>query len=378
MAVNKMKLGSLLDRVERRNVNLEYGVDEVRGVLNTKGFMPTRANIDGRSLGRFLIIKPGEFAFNRRTTRNGERLGLGFNNTVQDYIVTEDYVAFSVKNEEALLSEYLYIFFQRDEFDRLVRYSSWGSATEFFNWGDMCDIEIELPSIPVQQKYVDVYNALVQNQKGYDFELENLKLTCDAYIEKLRKETPLQTIGEYIEQLEERNIGLKYGKKDVKGMTITKEIIPTKANISETTFENYIIVGSQQFVYNPRTHGKKIGLGFNNTDTSFIITWNNIAFGIKEQAKDLILPEYLFLFFKRDEWDRWACFNSWGSSTEVFSWDDLCETKIPIPDVPIQQSIVSIYHAYNKRKELVDKLKAQITDICPILIKGAMGEAQDE
>ena len=95
---------------------MQYGIDDVRGVSNTKEIMLTRANISDRALDRFYIVHPKEFVFNRRTTRMGERLGLGFNDTDRAFIFTEDYVAFSVKESapRTLLPEYLHLFFLRD------------------------------------------------------------------------------------------------------------------------------------------------------------------------------------------------------------------------------------------------------------------------
>ena len=132
-------------------------------------------------------------------------------------------------------------------------------------------------------------------------------------------------IGDLIELVNETNSKGKYGADDVRGMTITKEIIPTKADVSNTDLSKFLIVHPEEFVFNPRTHGKRIGFGYNNSSENFIISWNNIAFRVKPEAKDIVLPSYLFLHFNRDEWDREACFRSWGSSTEVFSWDALCE-----------------------------------------------------
>ena len=64
----KVTLGDYIVRVERTNSAGAYGAEDVRGVSNTKGFMETRANIEGRSLKKFLVIEPFEFVFNRRRT----------------------------------------------------------------------------------------------------------------------------------------------------------------------------------------------------------------------------------------------------------------------------------------------------------------------
>ena len=92
-------------------------------------------------------------------------------------------------------------------------------------------------------------------------------------------------------------------------MTITKEVIPTKADLVNSDLSKFKVVKPNEFIYNPRTHGKKIGLGFNSTLNPFITSWNNTAFKVSD---NLLIPEYLFMLFCRDEWDRNACFRSWG------------------------------------------------------------------
>ena len=151
-------------------------------------------------------------------------------------------------------------------------------------------------------------------------------------------------LGELIELTTETNTDNKYKANDVKGMTITKELIPTKADVSNTDLSNFLVINPGEFVFNPRTHGKKIGLGYNNSNESFIISWNNIGFRVKSEMKQIVLPEYLFLHFNRSEWDREACYRSWGSSTEVFSWDALCEMELHLPPLPIQQKYVNTHN----------------------------------
>ena len=150
-------------------------------------------------------------------------------------------------------------------------------------------------------------------------------------------------IGQLIDQIQDINDELLYGEEDVKGMTITKEIIPTKADTSNADLKKYIIVRPNEFVYNPRTHGKKIGLGFNNTQKAIIISWNNIGFRIKKEKLNTLDPYYLFINFNRNEWDREACYQSWGSSTEIFTWNAFCDMEIELPSMEIQKKYVAIY-----------------------------------
>ena len=157
------RLGDYIEQVIRRNADQKYGLDDVRGCSNTKSMMKTKANMLGRTFEKFLIVQPDEFVFNRRTTRNGEKIGMAFNDTDREYIFTEDYVSFRVKKEclSILNPYYLYLFFCRSEFDRYARYMSTGSATEFFNWEDMCDVPFSCPSIEQQNVVVKAYKSII-------------------------------------------------------------------------------------------------------------------------------------------------------------------------------------------------------------------------
>ena len=106
--INYVRLGEYIELSDERNSSLRYGTDSVRGVSNTKQIQKTKADTFGRDLSTFHIVGRFEFVFNRRTTRNGERLGLGFNDTDKTYIFTEDYVHFRVKDRNILNPTYLY------------------------------------------------------------------------------------------------------------------------------------------------------------------------------------------------------------------------------------------------------------------------------
>lgn len=377
MALNKEKLGKYIERVERRNSNLVFGFDDVRGVSNNKEIQPTKADVTSRSFDRFQILEPKEFVFNRRTTRMGERLGLGYNGTNRSFIFTEDYVTFRVRDEKEINPNYLYIFFRRPEFDRYVRYDSWGSATEFFNWEEMCDVTIDLPPIEIQQKYVEVYNAMVANQKAYEQGLEDLKATCDVYLDKLRGELVHEEIGKYLYCSDLNNKDLSRCVKAVKGISIQKRFIETKADMSGVSLRPYLQVRPDEFAFVTITsrNGGKLSIAHNGSEDTHLVSSSYVVFGVSEKTK--LIPAYLKLFFCRSEFDRYSRYNSWGSAREAFSWDDIREVKIPIPDTEIQQSIVDIYNAYLIRREINEKLKYQIKDLCPILIKGSLEEARE-
>jgi type I restriction enzyme S subunit len=169
-------------------------------------------------------------------------------------------------------------------------------------------------------------------------------------------------MGDLVEQVTEVNSDLKYGLNDIVGVTLEKQMIPTIANLTQTNLDNFIIVHPKDFVYNPRTHGKKIGLGFNTTDRCFISTWNNNTFRVKPEMSDVIMPEYLYMYFLREKWDKEACFNAWGSSTVVLLWSSFCDMKINVPSLPEQRKIVHDYQVITDRIELLRKMNEKLEE----------------
>ncbi len=374
MGLSKYRLGDLIEQSDERNYDNGYTVDDVRGISTEKVFIDTKANMDGVSLTSYKVVKKGEFAYVADTSRRGDKIAVAYNNDCKEIIISSIYTVFYVKRKELLLSDYLFMFFNRPEFDRYSRFNSWGSARETFDWCDMCDIDIVLPILPIQQKYVDVYNAMLANQQSYERGLDDLKLVCDAYIEDLRQQMPCEAIAPYIGEVNQRNTGnLKL--ESVRGIATSKKFIDTKANMDGVALDNYKIVepGMIAFISDTSRRAEKMSLALNQSEESYLVS--SISTVIKTN-KNKLLSKYLYLFFCRTEFDRYARFHSWGSARETFSLDDMKDVSIPIPNLKIQKSIVEIHEAYVTRKEISEKLKNQIKDICPILIKGSIEEAR--
>lgn len=363
------KLGIYIAPLDLRNTDNLYNENAVVGLSTQKMMISTKADLTGVSLTSYKLMPPNSFAYVPDTSRRGDKMSLAYNSTENTYLVSSISVVFAISKPDELSSDYLFIYFNRPEFDRYSRFNSWGSARETFSWNDMCDIDIELPSLPIQQKYVDVYNAMLANQKAYETGLEDLKLACDATIEQLRNKAPMQEIGSYIEQVDERNVGGKI--KLAQGVNVDKLFIPAK-RVAEN-IEATRIVKAGQFAYNKvmKSNGTKLPIALRKGKTCFV-SGSYQVFQINKD--DTLLPEYLMLWLSRDETQRYAGFISWGSTRDVLSFDTLCEIQLPVPDISVQHAIVDIYNAYIMRREINEKLKAQIKDLCPILIKGSLEE----
>lgn len=378
MGLTKYRIGELIEPILETNTDLKYGIDDAMGMTITKEIIPTKANLKDTDLSKFIVVGPEGFIYNPRT--HGKKIGFGYNNSKSTFIISWNNIAFKVKENMRMiiLSDYLFLHFKRDEWDREACYQSWGTSTEVFSWDALCDMELNLPPIEIQQKYVDIYNALLENQQSYERGLEDLKLVCDGYIEELEQTIERNQLGTYISLTNERNENLKYTINSVRGISIEKKFIETKANMEGVSLKPYAIISPNEFAYVTVTsrNGEKISLAFNNSDESYICSSSYVTFKINN-ANELI-PSYLAMLFERSEFNRYARFHSWGSARETFDWQEMCDVRIPIPKPEIQQDIVNIYKAYTERKTINEQLKSQIKDICPILIKGSIDEARKE
>ncbi|MDR1641488.1 MAG: restriction endonuclease subunit S [Clostridiales bacterium] len=373
----RYRLGSLIALSEAKNTEGAYGLCNLKGISIKKTFIETKADMTDVSLHKYLIVPPDAFAYVTITSRNGEKITIAHNETNDTYIVSSSYVVFTVTDSAALDSDFLYMYFNRLEFDRYARFNSWGSAREAFSWDNMCDMEIDLPPLSIQKKQACIYKAMLSNQRAYEHGLDDLKLTCDAYVERLRNELPHEAIGEFLVLSEARNSDLECGINSVKGVSIEKRFIETKADMDGVSLKPYLLVKPDAFTYVTVTsrNGEKISLAHNSSEVTYICSSSYVVFEIRDA--DRLMPSYLHIFFSRPEFDRYTRFNSWGSARETFNWDDMQEVKIPIPDIAIQRSIVSIFNAYIERRELNERLKAQIKDLCPILVKGALEDGNE-
>lgn len=374
MGLKKYKLGELISLCDERNSDNIYTLSDVKGISIKKEFIETKADMAGVSLSPYILVRPDSFAYVTVTSRNGEKITLAHNTSEDTYIVSSSYIVFKVNRPEVISSDYLFIFFNRPEFDRYARFNSWGSARETFSWEDFCDIDITLPSIEQQRKYVDVYLALQNNLDAYQSKVEELKLVCDGYLDKLKVENEKLKIGEFIEQYDKRNSDNRLKLNSVKGISTEKSFIDTKADMNGVSLTSYKIVEANTFVYVPDTsrRGDKMAIALNRGEEPLLVSSIYTTFKSKDTSK--LLPEYLFMFFDRPEFDRYARFNSWGSAREAFTMDDMNDVEIPIPDISVQREIVNIHKCYIERQRIAEALKEQLKNICPVLIRGSLKE----
>ena len=369
MALTKYKLGKLIYPCDERNADGVYTIDDIKGISTGKEFIDTKANMDGVSLSSYKVVNPQEFAYVADTSRRGEKIAIAFNDSEKAILISSIYTVFRVSRADLLNSDYLFMYFNRPEFDRYARFNSWGSARETFDWDTMCDIDIELPDLPTQQKYVDIYNAMVANQQSYERGLEDLKNAFDASIDRIKHTAPCRPVGELVYEVDNRNENGEI--TSVQGINITKQFMSSVANTNGIDLTKYKLVKRNQFAFSGMQAGrdKCIRIALNKDNNPIIISPAYTVLDIKD---DEIFPEYIMMWFSRKESDRRGWFMSDSRIRSNLDLDRFYEIQLPIPCAKTQRSIVDIFNVYIDRKNINEQLKTQIKNICPILIRGSL------
>ena len=166
-------------------------------------------------------------------------------------------------------------------------------------------------------------------------------------------------LGEFIRTVDERNSDLVI--TNLQGVSITKEFVPSIANIIGTDLSTYKIVRTGQFAYGPVTsrNGDKVSIALLKGDDC-IISSSYVPFEVYKP--DELLPEYLMLWFMRPEFDRYARFMSNGSAREVFDWDCMCGVELPVPPISEQRKIIHDYQVITDRIELLRKMNENLEE----------------
>ena len=160
-------------------------------------------------------------------------------------------------------------------------------------------------------------------------------------------------LGDFIQPVDERNRDLKVDY--LLGVSISKQFIPSIANIVGTDLSSYKIVRTGQFAYGPVTsrNGEKISIALLQ-DKDCIISSSYTVFEVTDNER--LDPEYLMLWFSRPEFDRYTRYMSHGSVREIFDWDELCKVELPVPSIEKQRGIVKAYNTITDRIELKRKI----------------------
>ena len=366
-----VRLGEYIEQSDKRNSDGALTETDVQGISTDKCFIPTKANLDGVSVLSYKIVALSEFAYVADTSRRGDKVALALNSSEKNILISSIYTVFHSTDENILLPEYMFLLFNRSEFDRYSRFNSWGSARETFDWSEMERVQIPLPSIEVQRELVATYNGLKTLAEQNEALIPRLSAACQAYIVDCRAKYPSVPLGKYIEQSDKRNSDSALTETDVQGISTDKCFISTKANLDGVSVLSYKIVAPSEFAYVADTsrRGDKMALALNLSNKNILIS--SIYTVFRSIDKNVLLPEYLFLMLNRPEFDRYARFNSWGSARETFDWSEMERVQIPLPPPNVQQAIVDVYHCMERAQYIASQAREKLKTLCPALVQRA-------
>ena len=364
------RLGDYIQLVDKRNKDL--AVTNLLGINITKNFMPSVANVSGTDLSKYKVIKKGQFAYSAMQVGRDETIRLALYTNDEPAIISPAYLVIESKDESELIPEYMMMWFQRPESDRYGWFISDSSVRASLEWERFCEIKIPIPDIETQRKYVAIYKGVLNNQKVYENSLEDLQLICDTYMDTLKNIENQQPLDELVQLVDNRNSEDKI--RNLLGINVKKEFMPSKANVTVSNLSKYKIIQKGQFAYSAMQVGRDetVRVVLYSFDEPAIISPAYSVFQVKN--KDVILPEFLMLWFYRPEFNRYGWFISDSSVRASLEWERFTDIKLPIPDIKIQEAIVTIYHTLETRKRINEQLKASIKPICPVLMRGVVEE----
>lgn len=241
MALNKYKLGELIKVVDERNA---YGIKDFYGINIDKEFMPTVANTEGLDESNYKVVRENRFVFSGMQTGRDECIRISMYLGKTPIIVSPAYTTFEISATDVVLPTYFFMIFLSKEKDRLGWFYSDGSIRSNLDWDRFCDMELNLPDLPTQQKYVDIYKAMVANQQCYERGLDDLKLGIDAFIDEIKHKSETTPVRELLKEVDARN---ESGEITIAhGINIAKQFMPSVADTNGVDLTKYKLVEKNQ------------------------------------------------------------------------------------------------------------------------------------
>jgi len=367
------RLGDHIQKVNNRNKDL--AVTNLLGVNIFKNFMPSVANQSGLDLSKYKVIKKGQFATNLMHVNRDEVLPVALYSDDEPALVSPAYITFEIIDESELLPEFLMMEFLRPEFDRKAWTYCDSSVRGGLEWDRLCEMQIPIPDITVQRKYVALYKGLLSNQKTYENSLEDLQFICNSFMDTL-KYKDLRPIGELVGLVDNRNTDGKIS--NLLGINVDKVFMPSKAKTTQANLVKYKVIEKGEFAYSAMQVGRDetVRVVLYSYDEPAIISPAYHVFKVNDDKE--ILPEFLMLWFYRPEFNRFGWFISDSSVRASLEWERFKEIEIPVPDIEKQEAIVTIYHTLETRKRINEQLKKSIKPLCPVLMKGVVESMEKE
>lgn len=366
--IKRVRIGEFIEVSDETNI---HDLDlPVMGLNKSKQMMPTVANLDGVKLSKYKIVRNGTFVFSGMQTGRDVCIRIILASNPTPVLVSPAYTTFKVLEDKGILSEYLFLWFDRNEADRYGWFISDSSVRSNLDWPRFLDIEIPVPfkdgkpDVERQREVVAIWQGLRRLKEDNEAIAAPLLELCQAKMDELKHSAPMVELGQYIVPLDERNSDLKVRLSQ--GISNLKYFQAPKQTAANSRSDRIVRTG--QFAYNRATtrNGEKISIAYREGPDCTVSSAYQI-FRLKNE--ETFLPHFLMLWFMRPEFDRYARYRSKGSAHEFFEYDEMCRVKIPKPSIEVQRAIVDIYRCARDAKAIADDAAQQLKTICPALIQ---------
>lgn len=331
MGLTRYKLGELIEPVDERNT---LGLTNFSGLNISKEFMPTAASTVNLDASKYKVVRKKRFVFSGMQTGRDKTIRISMYEGEEPIIVSPAYTTFEISRNDVVIPEYFFMLFKSPEMDRYGWFLSDSSIRSNLDWSVFCGIKLNLPPLEIQQKYVDIYNAMIANQKAYENSLHDLSVVSEAQMDQVKRTAPKQEIGKLLESIDRRNHDGKLHK--VMGINISKQFMPSVAKVSQSTLLKYKVINSGEFGYSSMQTGRDetIRIAYNARQDSLLIS---PAYDVLRVKSSDVLAEYVMLWFSRSESDRYGWFASDASIRSNLDLSRFFEIEIPVPSLNIQK-----------------------------------------
>ena len=173
-------------------------------------------------------------------------------------------------------------------------------------------------------------------------------------------------LGDYIREVDVRNRDFEV--KELVGLTINKAFIPSVANTIGTDLSNYKVIRKEQFACSLMQVSRdgKMPVAMFEGECAIM----SPAYPMFEVVdKNILLPQYLMMWFSRNEFDREASFYAVGGVRGSLTWQDFCDMTLPIPPIEQQRKIVTEYEAVSRRIRLNEQMITRLEETAQTLYR---------
>ena len=342
--MNKAGYKRLGDYIREVNVrNRELKVTNLLGLSVSKEFMPSIANTIGTDMSTYKIVERNQLVYIADTSRRGDKIAIGLLDKYDNVIVSQAYTVFEVIDHEQLLPEYLMMWFRRPEFDRYARFHSHGSAREVFDWDELCDVYLPIPSITRQREIVSEYETLTNRIRLNNQMIQNLEATAQTLYRKM-----------FVDNIDKENLPEGWRMGTLSEVALLKAGGDRPIDFSEKKTETYNVPvyangienkGIFGYTTRPIMKAKSITISARGTIGYCFLRkepYVPIVRLIVVVPYDEVITQYLFYYLNASN------IKGSGSVQSQLTVPDMEEREIMIPSTQIIQE-------FNNNVEIIDK-----------------------